>query len=56
MKEMTRIVVTHSLEEALLKRYDGILVMKNGCIQEQGRFEELIERKGYFYALYTVAQ
>lgn len=52
----TRIVVTHTLNEALLRRYDGILVMKNGRIEESGRFEELMEKKGYFYALYTVAQ
>ena len=53
---VTRIVVTHMLNEALLRRYDGILVMKNGRIEESGRFEELMEKKGYFYALYTVAQ
>ena len=29
---MTRIVVTHRLEEAILRRYDKILVMKNGTI------------------------
>lgn len=53
---VTRIMVTHTLNEALLRRYDGILVMKNGRIEESGRFEELMEKKGYFYALYTVAQ
>ena len=53
---VTRIVVTHTLNEALLRRYDGILVMKNGRIEESGRFEELMKKKGYFYALYTVAQ
>ena len=53
---LTRIIVTHSLEEELLKRYDSILVMKNGRIEEQGTFQELMERKGYFYSLFTVAQ
>lgn len=53
---LTRIMVTHSLEEELLKRYDAILVMKNGRIEEQGTFRELMERKGYFYSLFTVAQ
>ena len=53
---VTRIVVTHSLEEALLRRYDGILVLKDGRIAESGSFDELIEQKGYFYALYTVSQ
>ena len=53
---VTRIVVTHSLEEALLRRYDGIFVLKNGTLAESGSFDELMQRKGYFYALFTVAQ
>ncbi len=53
---LTRIVVTHRLEEALLKRYDGILVMRNGKVAESGRFDELMDKKGYFYSLYTVSQ
>lgn len=53
---LTRIVVTHALEETLLKRYDGILVLKNGKVEESGNFEELMNKKGYFYSLYTVAQ
>ncbi len=53
---LTRIVVTHSLEEGLLKRYDCILTLKNGAIAEAGSFEELMDRKGYFYSLFTVSQ
>ena len=53
---MTRVVVTHTMEAALLRRYDGILVLKNGRIAESGSFDELMETKGYFYALFTVAQ
>ncbi len=53
---VTRIVVTHSLVGSLLKEYDGIIVLKDGRVEEQGRFDDLMERKGYFYALYTVAQ
>ncbi len=56
LEGITRIVITHSLEEALLRRYDGIIVMKDGRIEENGRFDELMEKKGYFYALFTVAQ
>ena len=56
LQQMTRIVVTHALEESLLRRYDGILVMKNGGIAECGTFGQLMEQKGYFYSLYTVAQ
>lgn len=53
---LTRVVVTHALDEALLRRYDSILVLKNGAVAECGRFDELMARKGYFYSLYTVAQ
>ena len=53
---VTSIVVTHSLDEASLKRYDEILTMKNGQIVERGSFAELMDEKGYFYSLFTVAQ
>ena len=56
LEGITAIVVTHSLDEALLKRYDEILTLKNGSIIEQGRFDKLIEKKGYFYSLFTVSQ
>lgn len=53
---MTRIVVTHTLEESLLRRYDGILVLKDGRVNEFGSFDELMRQNGYFHALFTVAQ
>ena len=56
MKGLTRVVVTHSLDEALLSRYDGILVLHHGRVVETGQFQELMDRKGLFYSLYTVAQ
>lgn len=52
---MTRIVVTHRLEEAILRRYDKILVMKNGIICEQGNFDTLMQQKGQFYSLFQIA-
>lgn len=55
LDELTRIVVTHRLEAALLKQYDEIIVLRDGCIQEFGTFHELMARKKYFYSLYTVA-
>lgn len=45
-----------ALEQAALRRFDGILVLKDGRIAESGSFDELMEQKGYFYALYTVSQ
>lgn len=52
----TRIVVTHRLEPQLMAQYDEILVMRDGRIQEQGSFSDLMDRKGYFYSLFTLAQ
>lgn len=56
LDDTTRIVVTHTLEEGIMKRYDSIIVLKNGSIIEQGDFDDLMEKKGYFYALFTVTQ
>lgn len=56
LNDLTRIVVTHSLDENLLKRYDCVLTLKNGSITESGSFDELMEKKGYFYSLFTVSQ
>ena len=52
---ITRIVITHSLEESLMRRYDKILVMKDGRIEEEGTFDELMAKKAYFHALFTVS-
>lgn len=56
LSDMTSIVVTHSLDEGLLRQYDCILTLKNGMVVETGNFDELIAQKGYFYSLYTVSQ
>lgn len=53
---LTRIIVTHGLEEALLRRYDEIIVVQNGRIAEQGHYDDLMQKKGYFYSLYNVFQ
>lgn len=56
LKDMTRIIVTHSLDEELLKQYDCIVALKNGTIIESGNFRDLTDKKGYFYSLYTLSQ
>ena len=53
---LTRIIITHSLEEPLLRRYDEIIVVQGGRITEKGGFDELMAEKGYFYSLYNVFQ
>ena len=52
---LTRIMVTHRLEEGILRRCDQILVLRQGTVCSQGTFDQLMEEKGYFYSLYTVA-
>ncbi len=47
------VVVPRTLEEALLRC--GILVLQDG-LRRGGTFEELMEKKGYFHALYTMAR
>ena len=56
LQGITRIVVTHTLEESLLRRYDKIFVLRGGRIEEAGSFANFMANKGYFYALFTVAQ
>ena len=56
LNDLTRIVITHALDENLLKRYDCVLTLKNGSITESGSFNELMAKKGYFYSLFTVSQ
>ncbi len=56
IKDLTRIVVTHDLDEGSLKKFDRIITLKNGSVLESGTFNELMDEKGYFYSLYTVAQ
>ncbi len=56
LEGITRITVTHALDEDLLRRYDCILTLKSGSIVECGSYDELMDKKGYFYSLYTVSQ
>lgn len=51
IKDMTRIVITHKIDEELLKEYDCIIMMKDGKISEMGNINELLQRKGEFYSL-----
>nr|MBQ6241438.1 ABC transporter ATP-binding protein [Lachnospiraceae bacterium] len=52
----TRVIVTHDLDENILRRCTGLFALKNGGVSEQGTFEELMDQKGYFYSLFTVSQ
>lgn len=55
LEGLTRVVVTHRLEASLLARYDEVVAMRDGRVVERGRFDELMEARGYFYSLFTVS-
>ena len=54
IENTTEILVLHDLDSRILSRVDRICVLKNGNVEEEGNFTELLEKKGYFYALYHV--
>ena len=54
IENTTEILVLHDLDSRILSRVDRISVLKNGKVEEEGNFTELLEKRGYFYALYHV--
>ena len=51
IKGRTSLVIAHRL--STVRDADLILVVRDGKIVEQGKHEELLEKKGYYHALYT---
>ncbi|MBF9252545.1 ABC transporter ATP-binding protein [Pontibacter sp. 172403-2] len=51
MQGRTTFVIAHRL--STIRQADQILVIEQGHIAEQGRHEELLEKKGRYYQLYT---
>lgn len=51
LKNRTSFVIAHRLQT--IKNADKILVIKNGQIIEQGNHEELLNRKGFYYEMYS---
>lgn len=56
LENITEILVLHDLDSRILNRVDRICVLKEGEIVEEGIFSELMEKKGYFYSLFTMEQ
>ena len=55
IQDLTALVVTHKLNENILKKYDRILFMKDGVIVEDGYFSDLMIRRGEFYKLFELS-
>jgi subfamily B ATP-binding cassette protein MsbA len=51
MKERTTFVIAHRL--STIQKADQILVIEEGKILERGKHQELLDRKGRYYELYT---
>jgi ATP-binding cassette subfamily B multidrug efflux pump len=51
MKDRTSIVIAHRLSTII--KSDRIFVIKNGKIIEEGNHKDLIEKKGFYWDLYT---
>ena len=55
IQDLTALVVTHKLNETILKKYNRILFMKNGVIVEDGSFSDLMNKRGEFYKLFELS-
>ena len=56
MEDITSITVTHRLNEAVMRKYDEIIVLNHGEVVEQGTFDRLIDNRGLFYSLFTISK
>ena len=51
ISKLTRIMITHKLDEEILTKFDEIIVMKNGSIVEVGNYKELMNNNSVFKSL-----
>ena len=51
LQDKTVIAIAHRLDS--VKAFDNIIVFRDGCIVEQGQFDELMDKRRYFYELYN---
>jgi ABC-type multidrug transport system fused ATPase/permease subunit len=52
MRGRTTLVIAHRL--STIRSADRILVLRDGAIEEQGSFQELLSRGGFFSYLYNL--
>lgn len=55
IENTTLISITHRYVSDVLRKYDKIIVMNDGKIEEIGDFDSLMAKKGYFYSLNMLA-
>ena len=55
LKDTTKIVITHRLDEVTLRKYDHILVLKDGKLVEDGSFDKLVNDNGLFSSMYKIS-
>lgn len=51
LEGITKIVVTHRLDKESLGRFDEVIVIHKGIVEEKGKFDALMEQKGMFYSM-----
>lgn len=51
IKNTTKIVITHRLDEEILSKFDEIIAMKNGKIVEFGKYYKLMNNNSTFKSL-----
>ena len=54
LSDKTAIVITHRIFS--LFDFDQIIVLENGTVIEQGKHQELLEKRGYYAGLYARQQ
>ena len=53
--DTAKIVVTHDLNEAVLRRFDAVAVLIGGRLRELGSFDELLTARGFLYSMLTLS-
>ncbi|MDY6229095.1 MAG: ABC transporter ATP-binding protein [Clostridium sp.] len=51
IEQLTAIIITHNLDEQILRKFDEIIVIRNGEVKEKGTFDDLIQNKKLFYSM-----